>query len=167
MAEEKIVLTREGLEKLEAEYRYLIDVERPEVIEQLRQARGQGDLSENADYDAARDKQAKIESRISEIEHIRDIAVIVEHKSGGKKINLGYFVTFHEVEGDKKGPSTLVKIVGTIEANPRPGEGKTPSVSDQSALGKALIGHSAGDRVTVECEEPYEVEIEKAELARD
>ena len=164
MAEEKIILTREGLEKLEQEYRYLIDVERPEVIEQLRQARGQGDLSENADYDAARDKQAKIESRIAEIEHIRDIAVIVEHKSGGKKINLGYFVTFHEV-GSKE--SVQVKIVGTIEANPRPTDGRVPSVSDQSALGKALIGHAAGDRVTVECEEPYEVEIEKAELARD
>ena len=72
MAEEKMILTQDGIEKLKAEYRRLIDVDRPDVIEALKAARAQGDLSENADYDAARDRQAKIESRITEIEHIME-----------------------------------------------------------------------------------------------
>jgi len=162
MAEQKMVMTKEGMDKLEKEYRELIDVERPEVIEQLKQARSQGDLSENADYDAARDKQAKIEARISEIEHIRDIAVIVKEnpKLAGKKINLGYTVTYKDLSDNSE---TTVRIVGTIEADPF---AATPLVSDQSALGKALIGQNPGDKVTVESEAPYEVEILKAELGK-
>lgn len=160
MAEDKIIMTPEGMKKLEEEYRHLIDVERPEVIEQLVQARSQGDLSENADYDAARNKQAQIERRIAEIEHIRDNAVIVEAQTAGKKINLGYLVEIR----DEKGNQMAVRIVGTIEADPF---AEPPSVSDQSALGKALIGHSAGEKVLVESEEPYEVEILKAELYKN
>ena len=160
MAEDKIIMTPEGMKKLEEEYRHLIDVERPEVIEQLVQARSQGDLSENADYDAARNKQAQIERRIAEIEHIRDNAVIVEAQAAGKKINLGYLVEIR----DEKGNQMAVRIVGTIEADPF---AEPPSVSDQSALGKALIGHSAGEKVLVESEEPYEVEILKAELYKN
>ena len=160
MAEDKIIMTPEGMKKLEEEYRHLIDVERPEVIEQLVQARSQGDLSENADYDAARNKQAQIERRIAEIEHIRDNAVIVEAQTAGKKINLGYLVEIR----DEKGNQMAVCIVGTIEADPF---AEPPSVSDQSALGKALIGHSAGEKVLVESEEPYEVEILKAELYKN
>ena len=82
MAEEKMQMTREGLEKLEKEYRHLIEVDRPEVIEALKAARSQGDLSENADYDAARGRQAETEARILEIEHIKDIARIVDSGKG-------------------------------------------------------------------------------------
>jgi transcription elongation factor GreA len=85
MAEEKMILTQDGIDKLKAEYRHLIDIDRPDVIEALKAARAQGDLSENADYDAARDRQAKIESRITEIEHIMDIAVIVDESKVGKR----------------------------------------------------------------------------------
>ena len=80
MAEEKMILTQDGIEKLKAEYRRLIDVDRPDVIEALKAARAQGDLSENADYDAARDRQAKIESRITEIEHIMATSTTSEPK---------------------------------------------------------------------------------------
>ncbi len=160
MAEEKIVMTREGMEKLEKEYRDLIDNQRPEVIEELKLARSQGDLSENADYDAARNKQAQIEARITEIEHIKDIAVIIEENKTGKKINLGYTVTYKKISDDKK---VTVRLVGTIEANPF---GDVPSISDQSAIGKALIDHWVGDRVLVEAVKPYEIEIIKAEITK-
>jgi transcription elongation factor GreA len=161
MAEEKMVLTRDGMDKLEKEYRELIDVERPEVIEQLKQARSQGDLSENADYDAARNKQAQIESRISEIEHIKDIAVVVDATKVGKKINLGFVVTYKDLSDQSE---NKIKIVGTIEADPL--ASPLPLISDKSELGKALIGHVAGEKVQVECTDPYEVEIEKAELGK-
>ena len=134
MVESKMILTQDGLEKLKVEYRNLIDVERPDVIESLKAARAQGDLSENADYDAARDRQAKIESRITEIEHIMDIAVIVDESKVGKKIFLGNIVTYI----DKTDNSTnVVKIVGTVEADPM--AEPYPLISNESALGKALM----------------------------
>ncbi len=157
MAEEKIIMTREGMEKLEKEYRHLLDVERPEVVEQLVQARSQGDLSENADYDAARNRQAQIERRISEIEHIKDHAEVIESRAGNKKINLGNLVDYVDEEGN----NLQVRIVGTIEANPF---AEIPSVSDQSALGRSLIGHVVGDKVIVECDVPYEIEIKKVSV---
>lgn len=94
MAEEKMILTQEGYKKLQEEYRNLIDVERPDVIQAIKEARAQGDLSENSEYDAARDRQAKVESRITEIEHIFDVAIVVDSSSegekAGKKINRGH-----------------------------------------------------------------------------
>jgi transcription elongation factor GreA len=115
MAEEKMIMTKEGMAKLEEEYRHLIDVERPDVIEQLKAARSQGDLSENADYDAARNRQAQIEGRITEIEHIKDIAEVVDASKIGKKIFLGNLVTFKDLSS---GETSTVKIVGTLEADP-------------------------------------------------
>lgn len=160
MAEEKMVMTREGMDKLEKEYRHLIDIDRPDVIDALTAARAQGDLSENADYDAARNRQAQIEARITEIEHIKDIAVIVEDTvKQGKKISLGNVVTFKSAEGEM-----TVKIVGTVEADPF--AEPYPLVSNESPLGEALLGQTAGSKVTVESDEPYEVEILKAEAAR-
>ena len=161
MAEEKMILTQDGIEKLKAEYRRLIDVDRPDVIEALKAARAQGDLSENADYDAARDRQAKIESGITEIEHIMDIAVIVDESKVGKKIFLGNIVTYI----DKSDNSTnTIKIVGTVEADPM--AEPYPLISNESALGKALMGEIPGKVVTVQSEEPYEIEIVKAELSK-
>lgn len=159
MAEEKIQMTREGLEKLEKEYRRLLEVDRPEVIEALKAARAQGDLSENADYDAARNRQAEIEARIAEIEHIKDIARIVDETKGAKakKINLGYLVTYTEKENGQK---TTVKLVSTVEANPM--AKPYPLVSNESALGKAVIGKTSGDDVVVESQTPYEIHIDEA-----
>ncbi len=159
MAEEKMQMTREGLEKLEKEYRHLIEVDRPEVIEALKAARSQGDLSENADYDAARGRQAEIEARILEIEHIKDIARIVDSGKGakGKKINLGHVVTFTETASGEK---LTVKLVGTVEANAT--ALPYPLISNESALGKALIGKAPGDDVMVESLTPYQIHIDEA-----
>jgi transcription elongation factor GreA len=161
MAEDKMIMTKDGMEKLEKEYRRLIDVERPDVIAALQAARAQGDLSENADYDAARNRQAQIEARITEIEHIKDIAVVVEEGKQGKKISLGNLVTYKEV---KTGEEMTVKIVGTVEADPF--ATPYPLVSNESALGVALLGQSSGAQITVESDEPYEIEIEKVEVAK-
>lgn len=160
MVEEKMMMTREGMEKLEKEYRHLIDVDQPENTEALALARSQGDLSENADYDAARNRQAEIAARIAEIEHIKDIAVIaVEGAKAGKKIALSSVVTYKDPDGEM-----MAKVVGTVEADPlaKP----YPLVSNESALGMALLGHVVGDKVTVECEEPYEIEIMKVEIGK-
>ena len=90
---EKTKLTKAGYKKLEEELRYLIDVVRDEVKRQLAEARAQGDLSENADYDAARQKQAEVESRIKEIEDILNNSEILEENSKGNRVGLGSTVT--------------------------------------------------------------------------
>lgn len=158
MAEKKIEMTQAGLEKLEKEYRHLLEIDRPEVIEALKMARSQGDLSENADYDAARNRQAEIEARIAEIEHIRDIAVIKDTKGRTKKINIGYIVEYKETATGEK---NRIKLVGTVEADPM---AELPLISNESALGMALIGHEAGETTVVESMKPYEVEILSAEV---
>lgn len=159
MAEEKISMTQEGWDKLNQEYRHLIDVDRTEVIEALKAARSQGDLSENADYAAARDRQAQIEARIAEIEHIFDITEIVNPpKASSKKVTLSSLVTYREVES---GEENQVMIVGTIEADPF--AEPTPKISNESALGSALNGHKVGDVVEVASDEPYKVEVLKIE----
>ncbi len=161
MAEEKMQMTRKGLEKLEKEYRHLLEVERPEIIEALKAARAQGDLSENADYEAARNRQAQIEARIAEIEHIKDIARIVDEGKGSKakKIGLGHTVTYTEKDSKE---STTIKLVGTVEADPM--ANPYPLVSNESALGKALIGKVPGDDVMVESQTPYQIHIDDAKF---
>ncbi len=150
----KIILTKEAREELNNEYRHLIDVERPEIIEKLQLARSQGDLSENADYDAARDRQAQIESRISEIESIFQNSVGAdENEDDSSKISIGCVVNFKEVATGIEGK---VKIIGNIGADPM---AEIPSVSNESPLGKALLGHSEGEEVNVASEEPYVIKI--------
>jgi len=160
---DKIEMTREGLEKLEEEYRHLLEVDRPEVIEALKAARAQGDLSENADYDAARNRQGEIEARIAEIEHIKDVVVVVDGDRSGKvkKINIGYEVTYREIAS---GEVLKVRIKGSIEANPTL---EVPCISTESPLGKALVGKAAGDKATVLSRTPYEIEILDAAYSND
>ena len=93
MLDEKFYVTEEGLKELKEEYDNLVHVVRNEVIEDLKAARAQGDLSENADYDAARDKQAQVESRIKELEHMIRNAEIISEKKGAKNVRLGSTVT--------------------------------------------------------------------------
>jgi len=162
MAEEKLEMTQDGLDKLEVEYRRLIDIERPDVIEQLKNARAQGDLSENADYDAARNRQAQIEARINQIEHIKDIAVVVAAPKAGKKASIGNVISYTEVA---TGEEMKVRIVGTVEADPM--AEPIPLVSNESALGKALLGHAKGETVLVECDDPYEITILDAKNEKD
>ena len=154
MAEKKqIILTKAEREKLETEYRHLIDVERKDVIEQLTLARSQGDLSENADYDAARERQAQIESRIQEIEAIFNNATMAEEsQAAGGKITIGDYVDY--VKDD--GVALTVKISGNVGADPT---SVPPTVSNESPIGKALLGQKAGAKVRVECAEPYNVTI--------
>ena len=160
MAEKQIILTVAEREKLEKEYRNLIDKERVDVIEKLQIARSQGDLSENADYDAAKDHLTRIESRLREIDDILDNAIDYEESDiteAKGKITIGYIVKYQE-KGTKD--TITVRIVGSVGADPL---AEVPSVSNESPIGRALIGHSAGDTVTVEAIDSYDIKILSAE----
>lgn len=152
----KIELTQEGAEKLHKELRNLIDIERPRVIEQLTAARAQGDLSENADYDAARNSQAEIEARIKEIENILASARIINNSSKNEKVvSLGSTV---EIKDLSDNTVATYKIVGTVEAN-----SLKQWISNVSPLGHALIGKRVGDECVVRVAQEYKVLILKIE----
>lgn len=138
MAEYK--LTKSGIEDLEKELRELIDDVRPEVIEQIAAARAQGDLSENADYDAARNRQAEVEGRIKQIEDILANVVVIDTNTKDNRVGIGDSVTLENQDGKK----ISYRIVGTIEADPL-----NNKISDVSPLGSKLIGHKKGDSVTI------------------
>ena len=151
----KIELTKEGAENLEKELRHLIDIDRPAVIEALQAARSQGDLSENADYDAARTKQAEIEGRIKEIENILANVKIISEKTRAKGVVLGSTVTIKDLSD---GSVESYTIVGTVEANPLKG-----LISNVSPLGRAVVDKNVGDIVSVHANKEYKVEILKIE----
>lgn len=150
----KIELTKDGAEKLEKEYRHLLDIERPEVIEQIKAARAQGDLSENSDLDAARDRQAEIEARIKDIENILANAKIIDNSSkSGKVVSLGSTVEVKDLSDNTVASYT---IVGTVEANPVKG-----LISNVSPLGRAIVGKRVGDECVVRVAQEYKVQILK------
>lgn len=151
MANEKTYLTQNGLEELQAELEELKTVRRPANIQALKEARALGDLSENAEYDAARNEQAEIEARITEIEKILETAeVITEGKSD--EVSIGSTVTLEFIE-DKE--TETYSIVGRTEADPF--ENK---ISNESPIVKAIIGKKAGDIATVMCDgDDYQVRI--------
>ena len=139
---DKQKLTKAGYKKLQDELKYLVDVAREEIKVQLAEARAQGDLSENADYDAARAKQAEVEGRIKEIENIIANAEIIEEgKASNKKVGLGSTVTIRFVDNNKE---ASYMIVGTVESDPVNGK-----ISNSCPLGEALTGKSAGDIIEV------------------
>ena len=143
MEEKKNLLTYAGLKKLEEELHDLKVVKRKEVAEKIKEAREQGDLSENAEYDAAKDEQRDIEARIEEIEKIlKNAEVVVEDEVDLDKISVGCKVKVHDFEFEE---DIELKIVGSTEANSL--EGK---ISNESPVGKALIGAKIGDIVEVE-----------------
>ena len=143
MEEKKNLMTYAGLKKLEDELHDLKVVQRKEVADKIKEAREQGDLSENAEYDAAKDEQRDIEARIEEIEKIlKNAEVVVEDEVDTDKINLGCKVTVYDFEFEEE---MELKIVGSTEANSL--EGK---ISNESPVGKALIGAHKGDIVQVE-----------------
>ena len=139
MEEKKTILTYAGLTKLEEELHDLKVVRRKEVAEKIKEAREQGDLSENAEYDAAKDEQRDIEARIEEIENAE---VVVEDEVDLDKISVGCKVKVYDVEFEEE---IEFKIVGSTEANSL--EGK---ISNESPVGKALIGARKGETVSVE-----------------
>lgn len=139
----QITVTKEGLEKLTSELDYLKNVKRIEVKEALRIARGFGDLSENSEYDEAKDEQAKVESRISELEEMLKTAVIIsEDQIRTDAVNVGTTVRIYNEKWDEEVTYT---IVGSTEAAPLQNK-----ISDQSPIGKAIIGHKAGETVVVD-----------------
>jgi len=132
-------LTSEGIAALKAELIELTTNKRGEIAERLKEAKADGDLSENAMYDAARDDQSFVEGRIAEIEHILKHAQVITNKSGGT-VALGSKVHVELEQGEQH-----YVIVGSTEANPD--EGK---ISDQSPIGRALLGRKAGEEVDVQ-----------------
>ena len=143
MEAKKSLLTYAGLKKLEDELHDLKVNRRKEVAGKIKEAREQGDLSENAEYDAAKDEQRDIETRIEEIEKIlKNVEVVVEDEVDVDKINVGCTVKVYDVEYDEE---MEFKIVGSTEANSL--EGK---ISNESPVGRALLGKKAGETVDVE-----------------
>ena len=140
---EKKLLTYEGLKKLEDELQNLKVYKRKEIAEKIKEAREQGDLSENAEYDAAKDEQRDIEARIEELEKIlKNAEVVVEDEVDLDKISVGCKVKVLDVEFDEE---EEFKIVGSSEANSLNGK-----ISNESPVGKALIGARVGDNIQVE-----------------
>ena len=149
----KVYLTNEGFLEIEEELNHLKEVKRPEIIKALKDARALGDLSENADYDAARNEQAQIEGRISELEKILETAELIE-KTDTDKVGLGTTVTVRYLEEDDDDTEEY-KIVGSKEADP-----SNNKISNESPLAQAIIGAKAGDERTVDSPRgKYRVEI--------
>ncbi len=143
MAEKKIVLTYDGLKKYEDELQELKTSKRKDVAEKIKEARGQGDLSENAEYDAAKEEQAEIEARIVVLEKmLRNAEVIDEEDLDKNSVSVGNKVKVLDKEFNETDEYT---IVGSAEADPLKGR-----ISNESPLGTALLGHKIGDQVRVE-----------------
>ncbi|WP_296130156.1 transcription elongation factor GreA [uncultured Anaerococcus sp.] len=143
MTEKKeVILTKEKLEKLEDELEYLKTKKRPEMAEKIKIARSFGDLSENADYDEAKNEQGEVESRIMKIEDMIRNAKTIEVVENSDTVGVGNTVTLFDEEFEEE---VVYKIVGTAESNPLEGY-----ISNESPVGEAIIGHKVDDRVEVE-----------------
>ena len=143
MAEKKNILTYAGLKQYEDELQNLKVVKRKEVAQKIKEAREQGDLSENAEYDAAKDEQRDIELRIEELEKLlKNAEVVVEDEIDLEKINIGCKVKVLEIDEDEE---MEFRIVGSTEANSLQNK-----ISNESPVGQALLGRKVGDVVDVE-----------------
>ena len=141
MAIKETQITAEGLQKLEEELAQRKSVIREEILERIKEARAQGDLSENSEYDQAKEYQGKNESRIVELEQMIKTAVIIDTSASSKegKVSLGCTVVLKDMETDEEETYTLV---GTTEADPFDNK-----ISNESPVGKAVIGKKIGDVV--------------------
>ena len=148
---EVVYLTQEGLDELKKELDNLINVKRPENIQAIKEARSLGDLSENAEYDAARNEQAQIEGRIKQLEKMLENFSIIEEVSTDT-VSIGNTVSIKYVDDDEEDE---YKIVGSQEADPFESR-----ISNESPIAQALFEHKVGDIVTVESPNgSYDVEI--------
>ncbi|MCF0109670.1 MAG: transcription elongation factor GreA [Erysipelotrichaceae bacterium] len=146
------LLTKKGLKDLQDEYDKLVHEVRDEVKEELRAARAQGDLSENADYDAARDRQAQVEARIAQVEQmLHNYQLIDEKDKGSNTVKIGTTVT---LEFQDTGKTETYSIVGSTEADPFNGK-----LSNETPLAKAIIDRKVGTTCTVNVKNPYKVKI--------
>ena len=140
--QQAIMLTNEGLQNYEKELEHLKTVERKEIAEKIKVARAFGDLSENSEYDEAKNEQAMIEARIAEIEAIlKNAQIIDESELTNEHIHIGSKVKVHDFDFDE---DIEYQIIGSGEADPFNGK-----LSDESPVGSALIGHKVGDVVEV------------------
>ena len=153
MAEKKNVLTDKGLKKLEEELQELRVVKRKEVAQKIKEAREQGDLSENAEYDAAKDEQKEIEARIEELESIlKNVEIVYADEVDKEKVNVGCVVTVKRVESGK---IEKFKLVGSTEA-----DFLNNKISNESPIGSALMGSKTGEVVDVEAPNgAFQIEI--------
>ncbi len=135
----KIQLTKQGYDSLQKEYQDLVKNKKPQAVDRLQKARAMGDLSENSEYNAAKDGLAFVEGRIQEIEEILKTVEVVENHNGGNSVEVGTSVTV-EVNGKKE----LFQIVGEFEADPM-----NKKLSQNSPIGQALINKKVGDLVEV------------------
>ena len=150
----ELFLTQEGLDELKKELDDLIQVRRPEIINALKEARAQGDLSENAEYDAARNDQAQVEARIRELEAMIENAVIITNVNTDV-VSIGTKVTLEYVEDEEE---EEYSIVGSMEADPF-----LNKISNESPIGKAIMDRRVGDVISVETPNggSYDIKIVK------
>ncbi len=142
MVQKEVILTKEGLQKLEEELNYLKSTRRKEIAEKIKVARGFGDLSENAEYDEAKNEQAQNEDRIIKLEHmLRNAQMIDESTISKDKVSIGLKVKLHDIEFDEEVEYT---IVGSAEADPIKG-----LISNVSPVGSALLGCKKGEKISV------------------
>lgn len=139
----QIFISHEGLKKLEAELEHLKTVKRKEVAQAIQKARAFGDLSENSEYDEAKNEQAEIEGKIAQLEEMLKNAIVLDDKDlGTDKVSVGNKVLVHSID---TGEEIEYRIVSTTEADPL-----NFAISDESPLGKALLGQKIGDSISVE-----------------
>lgn len=142
-ANKQITLTQEGLNRLEEELEYLKIVKRKEVSEKIKVALSFGDLSENSEYDEAKNEQAMVEARISEVEALlKNVVVVNDDEISTEVVSVGCTV---KIKCLKNGKEDTYKIVGSTEASPL-----EKKISDESPVGKAVIGHKVGETVDAE-----------------
>ncbi|MBE6118050.1 MAG: transcription elongation factor GreA [Solobacterium sp.] len=154
MAEDRIIISEQGLKDLQEEYERLVHVEREEVKAELKEARSLGDLSENADYDAARDRQARVEARIAELEYqLKHYELIDTKKSKSRTVRIGSTVALRFLDN---GMEATYTIVGSTETDPLNGK-----LSNETPLAQAIMEKKAGAKATVNVKKPYQVEILK------
>lgn len=143
MDNKQVKLTEDGLKQLEEEHEYLKTKKRKEVSEKIKVALGFGDLSENSEYDEAKNEQAQVEARIVSVENMLKNAIVIdESERDTSKVELGATVTIHDIEFDE---DITYKIVGSTEADPDEGR-----LSDESPLGKSLMGKAEGEMIDVD-----------------
>lgn len=151
---DKFYMTQEGLDAAKKQLEYLTRVKRAEIIERIQEARSHGDLSENAEYDAARSEQAANEGEISELDYRIKNAVIIEETDDNTVVHIGSSVTVYDEELEEE---TTYTIMGTTEA-----DAMNNVISNESPVGAALLRHKKGDTVTVKAPDgEYELKILK------
>ena len=161
MADDRMPITQSGLTRLKEELKRLKAIERPKIVKEIAEARSHGDLSENAEYHAAKEKQSHIEGRITQVEHwIATADVIDVSRLSGERVVFGATVTLTD---SQSGDEVLYRIVGELEADLKQGK-----ISVTSPIARALIGKSEGDEVKVQAPGGVrEYEIESVEFVEE